>query len=285
MSQLQRFEQNGLELIIDTYSGEVFSNRNALARMCNVEGSTITRWKGSAGIKTISGEILTKGGLQGGAELYNEDAIYQALAKYNPNLLAQCAKAGLRIYLHGLAGFKYEPVQQQSKNYKLPQNYKEALLAIVAEIEAREKVELKLKNATETIGVYRNILSDEVALTFKQIADALEIPKMGRNNLIKFLRNISFLVKKGMAVPRHDQIESGRAIVYTTSYEVHGEKRASQSTKVTFKGLVWILNKLREANYEIKVTARQIWDQYNEVELCEELEQEAIREYLNASKL
>lgn len=100
-------EIENLELVIDQDTGACFASRNALARMCEVDPATITRWKGSAQIVTIAAQIQTEGGLQGSA-LFNEHAVFEAFAKYNPNLLVQCAKAGLRVYLHGLAGYNYE---------------------------------------------------------------------------------------------------------------------------------------------------------------------------------
>jgi hypothetical protein len=111
--QLERFLQDSLELVINTSTGECFAGRNALARMCGVSSATISKWKGESQIETISAEIPTAGGVQGG-HLFDEEAIFNAFEKYKPELLKVCAKAGIRMYLHQLAGYKFVPVQSDS---------------------------------------------------------------------------------------------------------------------------------------------------------------------------
>ncbi len=108
-TSLARYDNDGLELIVDQSNGAVFASQRALARMCKTSHVAIGRWakKGGDQINVISAQILTKGGVQGGT-LFDEDAIFEAFKEYNPDLLVQCAKAGLRMYLHGLAGYRYE---------------------------------------------------------------------------------------------------------------------------------------------------------------------------------
>lgn len=105
---LSVFNQDGLELVIDQKSGEVFASQSAIARMVGVDKSTVLRYfEGVAVITALKAQVMTAGGLQGVA-LYNEDAIFQAFAKYKPELLIQCAKAGVRLYLHHLAGYQFK---------------------------------------------------------------------------------------------------------------------------------------------------------------------------------
>jgi hypothetical protein len=142
---LIRFEQDGLELVIDQASGEVYASQAATARMCGVSESTITRWKGVAQVKVLQAEILTPGGLQGVA-LIDESGIFAAFAKYNPQLLVQCAKAGIRIYLYGLAGYKVAPekpktaLQLAKEQVKLLEQLelKELQIKVLAETNERQ---------------------------------------------------------------------------------------------------------------------------------------------------
>jgi hypothetical protein len=102
-----------MELVIDQASGAVFATMSATARMCDCEVTQIRRIVGdsqlleAATVKTLSGDRSAK--------LLNEDQIFDCLAKYNPNLLAQCAKAGLRVFLYGLAGYEIKPVPKKQE--------------------------------------------------------------------------------------------------------------------------------------------------------------------------
>lgn len=149
---LQQFNcENGLELVIDTQTGECFASQRALARMCGKALSTIQNWiqgdrRGDRKIELKEAQIQTGSGFQV-AMLLDEPTIYEALAKYNPQLLCQCAKAGLRVYLHMLAGFTVtsSAVEPSEKSAELPQTYKEALIALVKQIEAQEILEAQNK--------------------------------------------------------------------------------------------------------------------------------------------
>lgn len=101
---LTRYDQNDLELIINQETGEVFASQSALARMVERNESTIRDWLTSRNIQGEEAEILTSTGLKT-SRLLNEDTIHQAFAKYKHELLIPCSKAGIRVYLHGLAGF------------------------------------------------------------------------------------------------------------------------------------------------------------------------------------
>lgn len=50
-SNLVPFANNGLELVIDTETGESFASQSAVARMCEVDERTIRRFKTSAEIE------------------------------------------------------------------------------------------------------------------------------------------------------------------------------------------------------------------------------------------
>jgi hypothetical protein len=104
-NNLTPFANNGLELVIDTNSGESFASQSAVARMCEVSEAAIRKWITSNQIDVIISEINTATGLKT-SHLLAESSILEALAKYNPSLLIACAQAGLRVYLHKLAGFE-----------------------------------------------------------------------------------------------------------------------------------------------------------------------------------
>lgn len=162
---------------------------------------------------------------------------------------------------------------------QLPQDYLSALKALV--VSEEEKLVLQTKNqileaqtefyagklgeAEDVLVAYRALVSDEACLSFKQIADALSIKGLGRNRLLKYARSKKFLVQSG-TVPYHRVIEAGWAVVVTSSWEgIDGTIRTTQSTRLTFDGLTWLVKNLIKDGYAVKTTPEQIWDKYNAV--------------------
>lgn len=103
---LQRFDKDGIELIINTQTGESFASISGYARMSGKAQSTISgrlaTYRDEA-LKTA--EILTTTGLKT-VRLISEDLICKWLPKDNPELASQVLKLGVRLFLHTLAGFR-----------------------------------------------------------------------------------------------------------------------------------------------------------------------------------
>jgi hypothetical protein len=120
---LARFDgDNGVELIIDTVTGESFATVSGYARMSGKAKSTISeRLKGVALDNVKQTEIQTQGGLQA-VRLISEDLITEWLPKDNPIMASQLMKIGVRVFLHKLAGFevKSEAIAPQPIERILP---------------------------------------------------------------------------------------------------------------------------------------------------------------------
>ena len=105
-SSLQRFDQDGIELIINTETGESFATVRGYARMSGKTHTTILRR-----LKVVDSDVLnhaqiqTAGGLQTVA-LIPEDLICQWLPKDNPAMASQVLKLGVRLFLHTIASFQ-----------------------------------------------------------------------------------------------------------------------------------------------------------------------------------
>lgn len=114
MASLQRYDRDGLELVIDTQSGEAFATIRGYARMSGKDHSTIVRrvQKLGASDQVKTAEIDTPGGLQGGA-LIPESLIRKWIIKDNPDLAEQMMAAGVRVYLYGVAGYEVKPSEPQ----------------------------------------------------------------------------------------------------------------------------------------------------------------------------
>lgn len=106
---LQRFDQDGIELIINTETGESFASISGYARMSGKIPSTISRRLTMSGLREKGllnqSQIEIAGGLQC-VELIPEDVICQWLIKDNHELALKVMQLGIRLFLHTIAGFQ-----------------------------------------------------------------------------------------------------------------------------------------------------------------------------------
>ena len=96
-------------LYIRQSTGEVFASIRSLSALVQKSVGSVSAWlEPRRSEKELEmAEVLTNSGVQG-VRLIPENLILEAIAKYNPQLLAACAGAGLRVYLHRLAGFEVQ---------------------------------------------------------------------------------------------------------------------------------------------------------------------------------
>jgi hypothetical protein len=121
---------NGLMIVIDHTTGNVYATQSALARLIDKHSQYIYRHEkalieGGTKVDRLEAEVVTPGGLQG-STLYGEDFIYSLLAKYKPDLLVQAAKAGIRLYFYNVAGYVPTMTQDPDPNQKYLGAWKEA---------------------------------------------------------------------------------------------------------------------------------------------------------------
>lgn len=105
---LQRFDQDGIELIIDTQTGESFASQAGYARMSGVDYSTIRKRVERLGVTLEPlkrSQIETVDGFRA-VTLIPEDLICQWLVKDNLELALKVMQLGVRLFLHTLAGFR-----------------------------------------------------------------------------------------------------------------------------------------------------------------------------------
>lgn len=108
MSILQRYDSpDGIEILINTETGESFCSVRGYARMAGKDESTIRERikKGAGKCASETAEILTAGGIQV-ARLINEDLIAEWLPKDNPSAATSLLKLGVRVVLHNMAGYE-----------------------------------------------------------------------------------------------------------------------------------------------------------------------------------
>jgi hypothetical protein len=116
-SNIVRYDGNdGIEILIDSQTGESFCSIRGYARMAGKNESTIQRrLSGVASGANKTAEVVTGGGLQGVA-LITEDLIVEWLPKDNPKAATSLLKLGVRMGLHKLAGFELSSTAMQPKH-------------------------------------------------------------------------------------------------------------------------------------------------------------------------
>ena len=133
LTNLQTFNKDGLELIINTETGESFASVSGYARISGKDKSTISRRLESVAESLVNkAEIETVKGFQSVA-LISEDLIVTWLPKDNPEMATKMMKAGVRMFLHTLAGYKVKSTAIE------PKSQAELILMYAQELVKHEK--------------------------------------------------------------------------------------------------------------------------------------------------
>jgi hypothetical protein len=109
---LERFDRNGIELVIDRKTGEAWATLGGYARMSGVAKNTLANrlsrgFKGvhKGSLKTC--ELQTPGGLQR-VHLLPANTVFDWLVQDNTELARTMGAVGATVYMHQLAGFKID---------------------------------------------------------------------------------------------------------------------------------------------------------------------------------
>ena len=138
VSSLQRFDQDGIELIIDTQTGESFASQAGYARMSGVDYSTIRKRVERLGVTLEPlkrSQIETVDGFRA-VTLIPEDLICQWLIKDNHKLALKVMQLGVRLFLHTIAGFQVK--SEAIETNKQLENQIAKLTAKIDELDYRE---------------------------------------------------------------------------------------------------------------------------------------------------
>jgi PII-like signaling protein len=112
ITKFERFDSNGLELVVDTSTGKAYASISATARMLETSRTNIQNEisKGVQDYLVTNAEIETPGGLQG-CKLLSADVIFKLAFKYHPQLAMRMGAAGANVYMLGLAGYQTKVVE------------------------------------------------------------------------------------------------------------------------------------------------------------------------------
>ncbi|QDX90923.1 toxin-antitoxin system, toxin component, Bro family protein (plasmid) [Brevibacillus laterosporus] len=124
---------------------------------------------------------------------------------------------------------------------QLPMSYKEALLALIAEVEQREKLEEQLIIQAPKVEMFETLISAGNSQTMEIVAKSFNI---GRNTLFSFLRKHKILMHNNLPYQRYSNYFSVRELPIK-----RGEKIMNiPQTLVTAKGIEYIGKLLRDNN-------------------------------------
>jgi hypothetical protein len=106
-TNLERFDRDGIELVINTCTGEAFATQKGYARMSGLRKPTISKrcFQGIDQSSIKSAKIRTKKGVQK-VNLIPAKLVFKWAIKDNPELAETMGEVGVTVYLHQLAGFK-----------------------------------------------------------------------------------------------------------------------------------------------------------------------------------
>lgn len=230
MSNLVQFQN---DIIIDQETKEAFTSIMGAARICFgeerhvAEEYKIRRFLSSANIELETVQIQTAKGLRTSARV-TESLLMELIAKYNPSLLPELAKAGLRAYLYSLAGYQINatPIKQ----FDIPKTYAEALRLAADYSEQIEEMKPKAE-------------FHDAVTNSNGCIDMMEMAKIlgtGRTRLFKWLRDQE-VIQKNSTLPYQQYIDCG----YFKVVETYIKDLETPVTKtiITGKGQVWITKK------------------------------------------
>lgn len=147
------------------------------------------------------------------------------------------------------------------KQSKLPRSYKEALQQLIYQEEEKEKLQLENKYKDEVIQKQapKVIFADAVSASHTSIlvGDLAKILKQngidtGQNRLFDWMRDNGFLIRRKGAdynMPTQKSMEMGLfEIKEGTRVHADGHISITKTTKVTGKGQIYFVNKLKPAS-------------------------------------
>ncbi len=248
-NSLVAYNQDGLELVINVITGESYASMSATARLCVCEVTQIRRLVGDTkslkafNIKTSNGDKDVK--------LLNEEQILKCLVKYNPQAILKFAQAGLRVYLHKLAGYQVtsnavEPKKELTR-LELIDMARESELRALA-LEAQIEADLPYTEIGQAIANCDGV----------PIGEYSKALNMTRNKTFQLLRDLGFIMKSPSTMPYQSQINNGNfTVTATVKTDRSGKQRQFNVSLITGKGQIAVQKAIKKAN-KIEAAHRQL---------------------------
>jgi len=142
---------------------------------------------------------------------------------------------------------RFHEMEQRLSTPQLPQNYLEALKALVASEEEKQALQTENQNMLPKAAFFDAVANSKDAIEMAAVAKVLAIPGYGRNNLFEFLRNHKVLQENNQPYQRH--IDAGRFRLVEQKYnKPDGSTHISIKTLVYQKGVDYIRRLVTQAS-------------------------------------
>lgn len=245
ITKFERFDSNGLELVVDTSTGKAYASLSATARMLETHKETIRREliKPVGNYDVIKAEIQTGGGLQA-VTLYPANVVFKLAFKYHPLLAEAMGEAGANVYMLKLAGYSVKieaPV--------IPQSYAAALLEAGRLAMELEAASAKIEADKPLVEYAQSVQHSDTSIEMGEYAKMIGT---GRNRLFQAMREAGVIMKNS-TIPYQQWIDAG---YFEVSQEILESGKLVPFALVTGKGQLWLKQRLSQsANNQKQVIA------------------------------
>ncbi|QDK80878.1 hypothetical protein EXU85_20585 [Spirosoma sp. KCTC 42546] len=185
MSQLQIFQYNGFDVDFELIDGQIYANASA---MCKPFNRRINDWSSLAATVrylnalrskpeiTVPLSISRLGGVGGGSQVWIHEKLILKLAQW------------LDVDFEIWCDERVAEVLKGKKQVALPQTYKEALQALLVEVEQKEQLQLQVESLKPKADYADAVLSSTTEITTTTIAAELGMSAVSLNKKLHALR-------------------------------------------------------------------------------------------------
>lgn len=141
-----------------------------------------------------------------------------------------------------------EQALKSQSQYSLPKTYKEALVDLIAQVEANEKLQQKIEQDKPKVAFAEAVTNSNHCITITELSRYLQTNgiNIGRNKLYEYLRDNGYLIKGGRDknLPTQQYMEQGLFKVVESVVNHNTYQLVTNQTLVTGRGQQYFLNKL-----------------------------------------
>jgi len=261
LANFERFDKDGIELIIDTATGDVFyPGYKALARVASLglanpiqvvqaKRTVESALEGVTDLELKETEILTQGGLQG-VTLIPRQLGTKVIKRYNEKLYEQMAEAGHVVFLHKLAGYE---VTTTEIAHDLPKTYLDALKCLVASEEQKALLTAKIEKDAPLVEYAEAVQCSDTDIDFNTFAKMIGT---GRTRLFRALRDLGVIMQNS-TLPYQKWMDAG---YFEACQEITGDGKLRPFAVITGKGQIWLKQKLGTLFAKPKTSISTLFD-------------------------